>query len=220
MAKHPAKRVASEAFPPRPWTLGGGRSPFLGHPGSSFSSDPWGGGGRTSVLASGGGHLDVQRLAARVEVHFNQGLPDSGGSGPNHVSEDAVVVGCNGGGFLIDDGSGRDWLRGRPATEQIEGHGRGCGHRSPNRVGQAPLKIQQDRGALGEDSRVRGSEQDKHQEREHEPGGRSQHVLLPSPCELAMGFKRELIHFVQRRRQVKSHTSPSNSRQRLAPARQ
>jgi len=52
MAKHPTKRVACEALPPRPRTLSGGRPPFLGQPGGSVSRDLLAGGGRTPVLAS------------------------------------------------------------------------------------------------------------------------------------------------------------------------
>ncbi len=52
MAKHPTKRVASEAFPPRPRTLGGGRSHSLGQPGASVSRDLLAGGGRAPILAS------------------------------------------------------------------------------------------------------------------------------------------------------------------------
>jgi len=52
MAKHPTKRVACEAFPPGPRTLGGERLSFLGQPGASVLRDPLAGGGRTPVLAS------------------------------------------------------------------------------------------------------------------------------------------------------------------------
>lgn len=52
MAKHSTKRVASEAFPPRPQTLGRRRSSFLGQPGASISSGPLSGEGKRPVLAS------------------------------------------------------------------------------------------------------------------------------------------------------------------------
>ncbi len=62
MAKHPTKRVACEAFSPRPRTLGGGRSPFLGQPGASVLREPLAGGGRSRVLAS------ASRAERRVDL--------------------------------------------------------------------------------------------------------------------------------------------------------